>query len=204
MALMFDPRLSASVLPTENLTIENTCNIFVHPDIWSTMKLTVIIAIILFAFSAGSNAQDLSGVDFRLQDVQGKERSFQELLKEKHEIGKGVIVISFWALWCEPCKQELKAMLPVYEKFKGKNLTYIAISVDNIRSSAKVINYVKAQGLPYDFWLDPSSEVFKKLNGTGMPYSLIIDTNGKLIAKHQGFFAGDEKKVEEEITKAME
>ena len=95
-------------------------------------------------------------------------------------------------------------MVPVFEKFKDKNLTYIAISVDNIRSSAKVGAYVKAQGLPYDFWLDPSSEVFKKLNGTGMPYSLIVDTDGKLIAKHQGFFAGDEKKIEEEIAKAME
>ncbi len=168
------------------------------------MKLTLFTAIILLSLSSLATAQDLTGVDFNLQDINGDERSFQELLKQKQAVGKGVIIVSFWALWCEPCKQEMKAMAPVFDKYKDKNLTYLAISVDNIRSSAKVKSYVSAQGLPYEFWLDPSSEVFKKLNGTGMPYSLIIDTNGKLIAKHQGFFAGDEAKIEEEIKRVLE
>ena len=168
------------------------------------MKTVLFTVVFICAFAPRGMAQNLSTVDFRLQDVQGKERSFQELLKEKKTIGKGVIIVSFWALWCEPCKQELKAMKPIFEKFREKNFTYLAISVDNIRSISKVKNYVTAQNLPYEFWLDPSNEVFKKLNGTGMPYALIIDTDGKLIGKHQGFLAGDEKGVEEEIKKALE
>jgi thiol-disulfide isomerase/thioredoxin len=162
------------------------------------------LVLFVLLLSGTATAQDLTNVDFRLQDINGKERSFQELLKARHDSGKGVVLISFWALWCEPCKQEMKAMLPVYEKLKGKNFTYIAINLDNTKSNAKVRSYVAAQKLPYEFWLDPNSEVFKKLNGTGMPYALIVNTDGKLIAKHQGFFAGDEKKIEEEILKGME
>jgi thiol-disulfide isomerase/thioredoxin len=171
--------------------------------------LKSLSALLLFLLTASAlHAQDLTSVDFVLRDINGDEHSFQDYLAsvrgsdDQHR--KGVVLISFWAMWCEPCKQEMKAMRSIYDEYKDRNFHYIAINLDNPRSLAKVKSYVKAQKHPYDFWLDPNSEVFKKLNGQSMPYSLILDSNGKLISKRVGYVAGEEKEIEEDIKKTLE
>jgi cytochrome c biogenesis protein CcmG, thiol:disulfide interchange protein DsbE len=172
------------------------------------MKRSALTFCILFLATSLAQAQDLSKIDFRLRDVGGNERSFQELLKsirgDESQPRKGALIISFWALWCEPCKQEMKALKPVYERMKEKNVHYLAINTDNPKSTAKVKQYVSTQALPYEHWLDPNSEIFKKLNGQSMPFSMIVDQNGKLIAKRVGFFAGDEKEIEADLIKTVE
>jgi cytochrome c biogenesis protein CcmG, thiol:disulfide interchange protein DsbE len=172
--------------------------------------MTRITCTLLFLFLSVTVtlAQDLTKLDFRLRDVEGKDRSFQELLKsirgDEAQPHKGALIISFWALWCEPCKQEMKALKPVYEKLKAKNVHYLAINTDNPKSTAKVKQYVTTQALPYEHWLDPNSEIFKKLNGQSMPFSMIVDQDGKLIAKRTGFMAGDEKEIEADLVKIVE
>jgi cytochrome c biogenesis protein CcmG, thiol:disulfide interchange protein DsbE len=172
------------------------------------MKTTISIIILLTGLAAFASAQDLTTVDFTLRDINGEEKSLQDLLKlvrgSEATPKKGVLMISFWALWCEPCKQEMKALKETYDTYKDKNFHYLAINIDNPRSGAKVKAYVTAQGLPYNFWLDPNSEVFKKLNGSSMPYSLIVTGEGKLIAKRVGFIAGDEKEIAKDIAKNLE
>lgn len=169
------------------------------------MKKFVILIAVFISIVGQAAAQDLSSVDLYLRDIDGEEHSFQDYLADVRDAGeKGAVLISFWAMWCEPCKQEMKALLPVYEKYKDQNMHYLAINLDNPRSLAKVKAYVKAQKLPYDFWLDPNSEVFKKLNGQSMPYSLIVDQDGKLHAKRTGFIAGDEHEIADDIKKILE
>jgi cytochrome c biogenesis protein CcmG, thiol:disulfide interchange protein DsbE len=172
------------------------------------MKTTLFLLVLVLVFANFAKAQDMGTVDFSLRDINGEEKSLQDLLKQirgtEAQPKKGVLMISFWALWCEPCKQEMKALKETYEKYKDRNFHYLAINIDNPRSGAKVKAYVTAQGLPYNFWLDPNSEVFKKLNGTSMPYSLILASDGKLIAKRVGFIAGDEKEIAKDIAKALE
>ncbi|MBR9978252.1 MAG: TlpA family protein disulfide reductase [Bacteroidetes bacterium] len=169
------------------------------------MKNIIFFAALMLSFIGQAAAQDLSSVDFRLRDIDGKDFSFQKYLAEVREAGeKGAVLISFWAMWCEPCKQEMKAFVPIFEKYKDRNFHLLAINNDNPRSLAKVKAYVRAQKLPYQFLLDPNSEVFKKLNGQSLPYSLMLDQDGRLIEKRTGYFAGDEKEIEEDIIRILE
>jgi thiol-disulfide isomerase/thioredoxin len=41
-----------------------------------------------------------------------------------------VILVNFWASWCEPCKEELPLLKSFYEKFHPLGLEIITISVD--------------------------------------------------------------------------
>ena len=166
---------------------------------------SLILSLFFLAFLSFASAQDLTDIDFTLKDISGEERSFQQLLKSFREKGeKGVTIISFWAMWCEPCKQEMKALVPIYEKLADKNVHYIAINLDTPRSLAKVKSYVNAQRFPYIILLDPNSEIFNKLNGQSMPYSLIVKNTGSLIEKRVGFLAGDEQEIEQIVVKGLE
>ncbi|MAT39092.1 MAG: hypothetical protein CL946_05760 [Ectothiorhodospiraceae bacterium] len=165
------------------------------------MKQLSVLLFAILAFMQIANAQNLTSVDFSARDIDGEDRSFQEFLQQvrgsEDSPKKGVVIISFWALWCKPCKEEMKAIQPIFEQHADKNIHFLAINTDKPRSIAKVKAYVKSQGYPYEFWLDPNSEVFNKLNGQSMPYSLILNEKGELLKKSVGFIAGDEEHVEE-------
>ena len=57
------------------------------------------------------------------------------------------IIISFWATWCKPCKKELDAINETYDELvKETGVKLIAISIDDARSSGKVVTDEKAKG----------------------------------------------------------
>lgn len=167
---------------------------------------TSLLALVLLGSIA--SAQDLTNIDFHLKDYEGNERSFQKFLAEvrggEEAPKKGAIMLSFWALWCQPCLQEMKSLRTFFEENKDKNVHFLAINLDNPRSLAKVKSFISAQNLPYQFWLDPNSEIFKKLNGQSMPYSMILNEQGALKHKRTGFIAGDEKEIADDMLKTLE
>ena len=70
-------------------------------------------------------------VDFELGDVKGK------TVKLSSYKGK-VVAISFWASWCEPCKQELKFLNQYKKDNPDKNFEIIAVATDAPETISKV------------------------------------------------------------------
>ncbi|MBS1552747.1 MAG: TlpA family protein disulfide reductase [Bacteroidetes bacterium] len=159
------------------------------------MKKVFICIVLLSFFSLKSYGQTYS--DFTLQDLEGNEIKLSKLLE------KGPVMISFWATWCSPCKEEMKKMYPVYEKYKDNGFTYLAVNQDNQKSISKVKSFIKANGYTFPVVLDPDKSVFESYSGLGIPYSLLISKDRKIISKHLGYVTGDEIKIESEIKSVM-
>lgn len=153
--------------------------------------LPTIVALCLVA-AASASAQRLSSLQTLLSTPAGEKTSIAKLGAGK------VTVVSFWATWCKPCKEEMKAMQPIFEKLK-ENLVYVAVSIDNTKTMAKVAPYIKSQGYSFSVLLDPNSELFNSLNGINVPYTLIFNADGSLHSKHDGYLEGDAAKLEEEL-----
>ena len=55
------------------------------------------------------------------------------------ENGNSPIIMSFWATWCKPCKEELANINEVYEDWQEEtNVKLIAISIDDMRNASKI------------------------------------------------------------------
>lgn len=157
------------------------------------MKKAVFVILFAFLISAVSKAQMYT--DFTLPDIDGNDVTLSKVL----EGSKGVMV-GFWATWCTPCKEEMKKMEEVFSKYKDQGFEYIAISIDNQKSTAKVKSFITAQNYTFKVCLDPEKRVFESFGGKDeVPYSLMINKNKEIIALHIGFKTGDEVKIEEEI-----
>ncbi|MEZ4784325.1 MAG: TlpA disulfide reductase family protein [Candidatus Kapaibacterium sp.] len=165
------------------------------------MRISNIIPTTLIAFFvvvAGSLAQNLSTLNTPLETPDGTQTSLAE-------IGEGkVIIVSYGATWCVPCKKEMQAVNNIYDSLQAHGIEYVAVFIDNTKTMSKVGPYVNAKKFKVPVLLDPSQETFEAVNGTEVPYALIYDQNGELKFKHDGYFEGDEEHLMEEAVSLIE
>jgi cytochrome c biogenesis protein CcmG/thiol:disulfide interchange protein DsbE len=165
------------------------------------MRFRFALPLLAFAlaFSIAARAQQQIP-DITLRNLDGEEVPLKSFL------GKGPVQFSFWALWCEPCKQELKVMSKVYERLADSGYVLVGICEDNQKSVAKVKSYASAKEWKFPILLDPDGEALRLLNGQTIPFAVISDHKGNISSTHIGYLAGDEigleKEVHELITKS--
>ena len=159
------------------------------------MKLKPII-LILIVINGTLLAQ--SNIDFTAETLDNHEIKLSEINKESP------ILISFWALWCKPCRAEIKFLEEYYNKYKSKGFSIIGINQDSPRSLAKVKAFVNSHNLTFPVVLDPNQEIFQKFNGQSIPLSILFNKEGEIVYSHIGYLPGDEIELENEIIKLVE
>ncbi len=118
-------------------------------------------------------------------------------------LGRGPIVISFWATWCKPCLAEHDRLRKIYEEYREDDLEILAISEDGPRSIARVKPFAKGRKLEYPVLLDPEKRVGRLYNVSLIPALFIIDREGRIRFTHRGFKPGDEVLLREEIEELL-
>lgn len=157
---------------------------------------TILLLVAIF-FTKNVNAQVYS--DFTLPDLDNNDVTLSSYLD------KGPVMISFWATWCGPCKEELKKMQPIYEQYKDKGFTYLAVSCDNQKSISKVKSFITSNNYTFPVVLDFEKKVFEAYGGRedDMPYFVIVSKDKQILYSHLGYKTGDEQTIEEEIKSAL-
>ena len=131
--------------------------------------------------------------EFELQDLKGNTRSLSEFK------GK-VTVVSFWASWCEPCKQELGFMKKFRKTYGEQGFEVLAVATDAPETRSKVRTIVKRKKWKNPILMDTEGAVSALLNPRGaMPYAMFIDRKGRLAYAHEAYASGDEVAYEEAI-----
>lgn len=118
-------------------------------------------------------------------------------------LGKGPIVISFWATWCKFCAVELDRLREIYEELKKDGLEVLAINQDGPRTIAKVKPFAAGRKWEYPILLDPEKKVARLYAVWAIPHLFILDEEGRIRLTHRGFKPGDEVLLKEEIQKLM-
>ncbi len=131
--------------------------------------------------------------DFSLLDTDGKRVHLSDFS------GK-VLLVSFWATWCEPCQLELPQLQKLWKKYRGQGFELLTICADGADTQSEVKRLIRRYRYDFPVLLDQSGEVTDKFNPSmELPFSMLMDTNGKIISRHQGYRPGDEKQIEQEI-----
>jgi cytochrome c biogenesis protein CcmG, thiol:disulfide interchange protein DsbE len=112
------------------------------------------------------------------------------------------MIISFWATWCKPCKKELDAVHENYEEWvKETGVKLIAISIDDVRSSSKVVTDVKSKGWTFEVYLDENQDFKRAMNVNNIPHTFLVDGKGKIVWSHNSYTEGDEDQLFENVKK---
>lgn len=105
--------------------------------------------------------------------------------KTKLEDLKGKYVyIDVWATWCGPCRQEIPSLKMVEEKYHGKNIAFVSISVDAEKDHDKWKTFVTDKALGgIQLYADKSwnSDFTKAFAINSIPRFILIDPSGKVV-----------------------
>ena len=135
--------------------------------------------------------------NFRLEDINGKSISFDELKGEK------LTLLDFWATWCKPCVSSIPKLIALAGEYDSTQVSLVGINIDSPRNLSKVKPFVESLGVNYPILLDINQEVYRDLNITAIPTLLLVNEDNDIIFIHEGFLPGDEISIQEEINKYL-
>ncbi|HXU74316.1 MAG TPA: TlpA disulfide reductase family protein [Polyangia bacterium] len=123
----------------------------------------------------------LAGTPFKLSSLRGK-----------------VVLVDFWASWCEPCQQELPLLDKLAPKLRARGVEIVAVDVDDNKDKGAA--FVRAHDLGLTVVLDSDKKIVGTFAPAKMPSSFVVDKQGIVRAVHGGFQPGDEARIESELT----
>lgn len=132
--------------------------------------------------------------DWTLRTADGGEVSLHGALAQ------GPVLLSFWALWCNPCLKELPHLDALARDTAGR-LTVLAVNQDGPKSVARVRPYLQSKKLGLTVPLDTSGDVARKMQVGGiLPFLVLYDARGNELYRHIGYREGDESTLREKVT----
>jgi len=110
------------------------------------------------------------------------------VLKEYWEKqGKRVVVLSFFATWCQPCKEDLKYLQKVQDQHGSLGLQVLCVLTQDSSKEDGVRKFMQGLGVKLPVLLDEHGIIGKRYGVTGLPCNFVIDGEGILKAKYLGY-----------------
>lgn len=103
----------------------------------------------------------LDGATIRLADLRGK-----------------VVILNFWASWCNPCRTEMPAIERAYQQYQSQNITVLAVNATQQDDPTRVRAFVADLKLTFPVLLDERGETMALYQVAALPTTFFIDAQG--------------------------
>jgi len=96
-----------------------------------------------------------------------------------------VLLVDFWASWCEPCKESFPAYSRLHSDYQSRGLVVVAVSVDEKEPAFSA--FVKRQAPPFATLRDSTHQLVGMIKVPAMPTCYLVGRDGTVRFVHRGF-----------------
>lgn len=111
-----------------------------------------------------------------------------------------VMLVDFWATWCEPCKDSFPHHQALAEKYAGQ-VVVVGISIDD--EPGGIAEFAKKNGAKFPIGWDEGQVVSGTYQPPTMPTAYVIDKSGIVRYVHAGFRKGDEVDIDAHVAELL-
>jgi len=154
-----------------------------------------LVAACCAASAAGGELKPWSGgatPSLALRDLQGKEHKLADYR------GK-VVLLNFWATWCDPCREEMPSMQRLQDKLAGQPFAILAI--DYGEGAARISDFLKKIPVRFTVLLDRDTSAATAWKVKVLPTTLVLDPQQRIRYSVVGDLEWDSQSVEDTIKK---
>ena len=145
-----------------------------HP--WTALLLTMLISLTAIAGNGAAYAtlkpwkQGATPV-LELKDLQGVVRTLDEFR------GK-VVIVNFWATWCEPCVEEMPSLQMLKQRLGGEDFAVIGVNMGE--GEVRIKSFTDKTGTTFPILLDRDGVAKKNWKVNGVPATFVLDATGRI------------------------
>jgi cytochrome c biogenesis protein CcmG, thiol:disulfide interchange protein DsbE len=147
--------------------------------------VTLAALLVGFALAASSSRPDAARADIaRFVPWSGPETpslALDDLSGRAHALADyrgSVVLLNFWATWCEPCRAEMASMRRLQERLAGKPFTVLLVNHGETRM--RVGDFVKREALALAVLLDPNQDASRAWRVRVLPSSFVLGADGRV------------------------
>jgi peroxiredoxin len=107
--------------------------------------------------------------DFTLQSLQGSSVTLSNLRGQ-------VVVIDFWASWCDPCEESMPHLQEIHDQYADQGVVVLAINEEESRGV--VAQFIEDEEYTFTVLLDSDGAVANQYGVWGIPHTVIVDQDG--------------------------
>ena len=157
-----------------------------------TLRTGILILLAILITGCGEKRfQALEAEDFTLAQLNSS-----ETVSLKDYRGE-VVYLSFWASWCQPCRQEMPYLAQLWERHKDRGFQVLAINVDEDIELAR--EFARQFELPFPLLRDQERAISALYRVPGFPTHYIVDRRGHIRFSGLGFNLADVGAVSQEV-----
>ena len=141
------------------------------------MRLAALLVIGAALSRAPTPAAHRIAPDFARPDLDGRE------IRLSAHRGK-VVLLNFWATWCAPCLAEMPRFVAWQQKYSGRGLQIIGVSMDDDEAPVRTMSRKLKLNYPVVMGDEKLGEMYGGV--FGLPLTLLIDKDGRIRFQHDG------------------
>ena len=117
------------------------------------------------------------------------------------DLGGKVVLLDFWASWCEPCRHSFPWMSELQRRHGADGLVVVAVNLDQDPHLAE--QFLAATPAAFRVEYDPAGKLATEFGVNAMPVSFVIDRTGRVREKHVGFRQAQREQREATLLKLL-
>jgi peroxiredoxin len=161
--------------------------------------LIAIFGFLTFSFVPATFAQVKIGQkvpDFTTTTLGGEKFVLKDYLKQP---GNKILILTFFATWCEPCGDDLKYLKKIQDQYGDQGLRVLCVFTGRISKAKAAKEYLKKLDVNFPVLLDKRRVISKRYKVTGLPCNYAIDKEGILKFKCLGCSEDVKRKFEDNL-----
>lgn len=162
--------------------------------LWLWLILALIVGAVIILLPDGSTAKKDAGEDIAATTLVAEGVEAPDFTVDmtdgtsvtlSEQRGK-VVLLTFWATWCPPCREELSHVQSrIIDRFAGREFVFLPISRGEQRED--VVKFLSEQGYTFAAGLDPEQRVYGLYASNYIPRNFLIDSRGRVAALTVGY-----------------
>ena len=110
-----------------------------------------------------------------------------------------VIVVNFWATWCDPCTREAPVLASAYRRWSKQGVEFVGVDVKDFSADARA--FVRKRGLSYVHVRDPVAKTALDYDVFKYPETFLIGREHRIVERIQGELTREE--LDDAIKRAL-